>query len=60
MSNLIRIKKKVHWSTKLNDEVRMLRIENGLLKESLKCANSEMCTMRTEYMAIVQVFVTII
>jgi hypothetical protein len=38
----------------------MLRIENGLLKESLKCENSEMCTMRTEYMAIVQVFVTII
>ncbi len=60
MSNLIRSKKKLHWSTKLTNENNMLRIENEMLKEKLKCANSEMSTMKTEYMAIVQVFVTII
>jgi hypothetical protein len=37
----------LHWTTKLNTELRILKIENINLKEHLHCANSELSSMRT-------------
>jgi hypothetical protein len=37
----------LHWTTKLNTELRILKIENRNLKEHLHCANSELSSMRT-------------